>query len=83
MWFMVCRWLQSQEGDWAGPHTPFLQVSTTWALDLSGNGSPETMCDKGFKSKYIFSYFRHILTNLKKPLYSDIYSLKFLTHCCR
>ena len=20
MWFMVCRWSQSQEGDWARPH---------------------------------------------------------------
>ena len=20
MWFMVCRWPQSQEGDWARPH---------------------------------------------------------------
>ena len=30
MWFMVCRWPQSQEGDWARPH--FVQVSTTWTL---------------------------------------------------
>jgi len=31
MCFIVCRWPQSQKGDWAG-ETPFLQDSTTWAL---------------------------------------------------
>ena len=30
MWFMVCRWPQSQEGDWVRP--PSVQVSTTLAL---------------------------------------------------
>ena len=36
MWFMVCRWPQSQECDWARPH--FVQASTTWALTC-----PETI----------------------------------------
>ena len=35
MWFLVCRWTQSQKGDWATP-TPFVQVSTTWAGIVSG-----------------------------------------------
>ena len=37
MWFMVCRWPQSHEGDWARPHL-CIQVSTTWALTC-----PETV----------------------------------------
>ena len=39
VWFMVCRWPQSQEGDWVVlGETPFVQVSTTWALTC-----PETV----------------------------------------
>ena len=44
MWFMVCRWPQSQEGDWARPH---LCKVDDRGLDLSGNGSSETMYDEG------------------------------------
>ena len=36
MWFMVCRWPQSHEGDWARPIC--VRVSTTWALT-----GPETV----------------------------------------
>jgi len=32
MWFMVCHWQKSQEGDRG---EPFVQVSPTWALSLS------------------------------------------------
>ena len=37
MWFMVCRWPQSHEGDWAITHLP-VQVSTIWVLTC-----PETV----------------------------------------
>ena len=37
MWFVVCRWPQSQEGDWARPHL-CMQASMTWALTC-----PETV----------------------------------------
>jgi len=37
MCFIVCRWPQSQKGDWAG-ETPFLHDSTTWDLTC-----PETV----------------------------------------
>ena len=40
MWFVVCRWPQSQEGDWARPRL-------CMGLDLSGNGPSETMYDEG------------------------------------
>jgi len=44
MRFMVCRWLQSQEGDWARPHLCKLARH----LDLSGNSSfIETVYDEG------------------------------------
>jgi len=39
VWFVVCRRPQSQEGDLV--EIPFVH------LDLSGNGSPEIMYDKG------------------------------------
>jgi len=39
--FMVCRWPQSQEGDWARPH--FVHEL---GLDLPGNDSSETMYDE-------------------------------------
>ena len=32
MWFMVCRWPQSQEGDWTRDTTTFMQICSTWAL---------------------------------------------------
>jgi len=44
MWFMVCRWPRSQEGDWARPH---LFKLARMGLDLSGNGSSETVYDEG------------------------------------
>ena len=56
--------------------TPFLQVSTTWAPELSGNGSPETMCDDGFKSKYIFLVFSPHTDQFKKPILLRYIQLK-------
>ena len=44
VWFMVCRWQQSQEGDWVRPH---LFKLARMGLDLSGNGSSETVYDEG------------------------------------
>jgi len=51
MWFMVCRWSQSQEGDWARPS---LCKFARHGLDLSGNGSTQTMYDEGER------YLRHV-----------------------
>ena len=45
MWFMVCSWPQSQEGDWARPR--FCKLARDMGLDLSENGSSETMYDEG------------------------------------
>jgi len=44
VWFMVCRWPQSQKGDWARPH---LCKLADMGLDLSSNGSSETMYNEG------------------------------------
>jgi len=41
MWFMVCHWPQSQEGVWASAS------EYDMGLDLSRNGSSETMYDEG------------------------------------
>ena len=44
MWFMVCHWPQSQEGDWTRLHCVDLH---SMGLGLSGNGWTGTMCDEG------------------------------------
>ena len=42
MRFMVCRWPQSQEGDWARPH--LCKLARHMGFDLSTNGAWETTC---------------------------------------
>ena len=48
MWFTVCCWPQSQEGDWPRPH---LCTVARHGLDLFGNGSSDTMYDEGQSSE--------------------------------
>jgi len=50
MWFMVSCWPQSQEGDWARPH---LCKFAQQGLDLSGNGSSETVYDEGNRNRAV------------------------------
>ena len=53
MWFMVCRWPQSQEGDWA--RLPALvQVSTTWILTC-----PETVRKRQYMTREIETWLSH------------------------
>jgi len=44
MWFIICHWPRSQEGDWARPR---LCKLARHGLDLSGNGPSKTTCDEG------------------------------------
>jgi len=50
MWFMVCRWPQSQEGDWARPHLCKLALHGPWPVRK--RGSSETMYDEGDQNRW-------------------------------
>jgi len=47
---MVCRWPQSQEGDWARPICASLHDMD---LDPFGNGLAETMYDEGDQNRAV------------------------------
>ena len=45
MWFMVCHWPQSQEGDWTRPHLCMLAQSSSEKTLDSGNSNLLALID--------------------------------------